>query len=136
MSGENHEGNKSPDIYDGNNQRRFLCSRAMKHEAMTAYETQGSSCLEGSNEGRTPKCPRVDKAVTGSNIEKRKGHMTVHWWIGLLLGATFKRRKDTEMSIGRKGCHWEQHSKEEMTLKCPLSDRAVVGSNVQKRKGH
>jgi hypothetical protein len=33
MSGENHEGNKSPDICDGN-QRRLLCSRAMKHEAM------------------------------------------------------------------------------------------------------
>jgi hypothetical protein len=26
--------------------------------------------------------------------------MTVHWQIGLLLGATFERGKDTEMSIG------------------------------------
>jgi hypothetical protein len=43
MSGENHEGNKSPDIYDGNNQRRFLCSLAMTNEAMKAYEAQGSS---------------------------------------------------------------------------------------------
>jgi hypothetical protein len=45
MSGENHEGNKSPDIYDDNDQRWFLCSRAMKHEAMKAYEAQGSSLL-------------------------------------------------------------------------------------------
>jgi hypothetical protein len=43
MSGKNHEENKSPDIYDGNDQRRFLCSRAMKHEAMKAYEAQGGS---------------------------------------------------------------------------------------------
>jgi hypothetical protein len=111
MSGENHEGNKSPDIYDGNNQRRFLCSRAMKHEAMKVYETQGSS-LEGSKEGRTPKCPRVDKAVTESNIQRRKGHMTVHWQIGLLLGATFKRGKDTKMSNvqwrkGHQHVHWQ-----------------------------
>jgi hypothetical protein len=28
MSGKNHEGNKSPDIYDGNEQRRILCSQA------------------------------------------------------------------------------------------------------------
>jgi hypothetical protein len=48
----------------------------MKHEAMKVYETQGSS-LEGSKEGRTPKCPRADKAVTGSNIQKRKGHQNV-----------------------------------------------------------
>jgi hypothetical protein len=89
MSGENHEGNKSPDIHDGNEQRRFLCSRAMKHEAMKAYEAQQSS-LEGSKEGRTPKCPRADNAVAEGNIQKRKGHMTVHWWIGLLLGAMFK----------------------------------------------
>jgi hypothetical protein len=68
MSGENHEGNKSPDICDGINQRRLLCSRAMKHEAMKAYETQGSS-LEGSKEERTPKCPRSDKAVVGSNVQ-------------------------------------------------------------------
>jgi hypothetical protein len=99
MSGKNHEGNKSPDIYDGNNQTRFLCSRAMKHKAMKAYETQGSS-LEGSKEGRTLRCPRADKAVTGGNIQKRKGHQNAHWQIGLLLGATFRRGKDTEMSKG------------------------------------
>jgi hypothetical protein len=40
MSGENHEGNKSPDICDNDNQKRFLCPRAMKHGAMKAYETQ------------------------------------------------------------------------------------------------
>jgi hypothetical protein len=54
----------------------------------------------------------------------------------MLLGATFKRGKDTEMSKGRKDCHWKQHSKEEKTPKFPLADRAVTGSNVQKRKGH
>jgi hypothetical protein len=40
MSGENHEGNKSPEICDDDNQRRFLCPRAIKHEATKAYETQ------------------------------------------------------------------------------------------------
>jgi hypothetical protein len=99
MSGENHEGNKSSDIYDGINQRRFLCSRAMKHEAMKAYESQGSS-LEGKKEGRTPKCPRADSAVVGSNIQKRKRHRNVHWQIGLLSGAMCKRGEDTEMTIG------------------------------------
>jgi hypothetical protein len=94
MSGENHEGNKSPDI----NQRRFLCSQAMKHDAMKAYETQGSS-LEGSKEGRTPKCPRADNAV--ALRAKLEGG-------------------------GGGGGH-----------ECSLApDRAVVGSNVQKRKGH
>jgi hypothetical protein len=81
-------------------------------------------------------CPRSDKTVTGSNIQKRKRHQNVHWQIGLLLGATFKRGKDTEMSKGGEDCHWKQYSKEEKTPKCPLADRAVVGSNVQKRKGH
>jgi hypothetical protein len=94
MSGKNQEGNKSPDIYDCINQRRFLCSWAMKHEAMKAYETQGSS-LEGSKEGRTPRCPRSDKTVTGSNNQKRKRHRNVHWQKGLLLGGTFKRGEDT-----------------------------------------
>jgi hypothetical protein len=82
MSGENHEGNKSPDIYDGINQRRSLCSRAMKHGAMKAYETHGSS-LEGT---------------------KREGHRDVHGQIRLSLGATIKRGKDTEMSKSRYGC--------------------------------
>jgi hypothetical protein len=54
----------------------------------------------------------------------------------MLLGATFKRGKDTEMSKVRKVCHWEQHSIEEKTPKCPLADRAVGGSNIQKRNGH
>jgi hypothetical protein len=82
MSGENHEGNKSPDICDNDNQRRFLCPRAMKHGAMKAYETQGSS-LEG---------------------VKREGHRDVHGRIRLSLGATIKRGKDTEMSKSRYGC--------------------------------
>jgi hypothetical protein len=123
MSGKNHEGNKSPDICDGINQRRFLRSRAMKHEAMKAYETQGSS-LEGSKEGRTAKCPRADnavagsnirrkggggglecpladRAVVGSNVQKRTGHRNVHGWIRLLLVAMFNRGKVTEISVGR-----------------------------------
>jgi hypothetical protein len=54
-----------------------------------------------SKEDRTLKCPRADKAVTGSNIQKRKRHQNVHWQIGLLLGAAFNRGKDTEMPIGR-----------------------------------
>jgi hypothetical protein len=76
MSGKNHEGNKSPDICYNDNQRRFLCPRAMKHGAMKAYETQGSS-LEGA---------------------KREGHRDVHGRIRLSLGATIKRGKDSEMS--------------------------------------
>jgi hypothetical protein len=41
------------------------------------------------------------------------------------------------MSKVGKGCHWEQHSKEEKTPKCPLADRVVSWSNIQKRKqGH
>jgi hypothetical protein len=79
MSGENHEGNKSPDICDKDNQRRFLCPRAMKHKAMKAYETQGSS-LEAA---------------------KREGHQDVQGQIRLSLGATIKRGKDTKMSKGR-----------------------------------
>jgi hypothetical protein len=120
MSGENHEGNKSPDICDNDNQRRFLCPRAMKHKAMKAYETQGSS-LEGAKRGRTPKypravkavardnirrgegheCPLADRAVVGSSVQKRKGDRDAQGWIRLLLGATIKRGKDTEMSKGR-----------------------------------
>jgi hypothetical protein len=79
MSGENHEGNKSPDICDKDNQRRFLYPRAMKHGAMKAYETQGSS-LEGA---------------------EREGHRDVHCRIRLSLRVTIKRGKDTEMSKGR-----------------------------------
>jgi hypothetical protein len=41
------------------------------------------------------------------------------------VGATFKRGTDTEMSNVGKGCHWEQHSIEEKTPKCPLADRVV-----------
>jgi hypothetical protein len=78
----------------------------------------------------------ADRAVLGSNIQKRKGHQNVQGWIRLLLGATFNRGKDTKMSIGRKGCCWEQHSIEERTPKCPLADWDVYGSNVQKRGGH
>jgi hypothetical protein len=51
----------------------------MKHDAMKAYETQGSS-LEGA---------------------KREGHQNVQGRIRLSLGATIKRGKDTEMSKGR-----------------------------------
>jgi hypothetical protein len=54
----------------------------MKHGAMKAYETQGSS-LEGA---------------------KREGLQDVQGWIRLSLGATIKRGEDTEMSTGRYGC--------------------------------
>jgi hypothetical protein len=109
MSDKNHEGNKSPDIDDGNDQSRCLCSRAIKHEAMKAYDAQGSS-FKGSKEGRTPKCPRADKAVTGSNFRRGGEDMNVHWQIGMLLGAAFKKgelpllatfKGRTRMSIGR-----------------------------------
>ena len=63
-------------------------------------------------EGRTPKCPRADKAVTesnfrkregpecpltdkavaGSNVQKRERHMNVHGQKELPLQATFKGR--------------------------------------------
>jgi hypothetical protein len=83
MSGENHEGNKSPEICDDDNQRRFLCPRAMKHEATKAYETQGSS-----GEGA-----------------KREGHWDVQGRIRLSLGTTIKQGIDTTMSIGGDGSH-------------------------------
>jgi hypothetical protein len=70
----------------------------MKHKAMKAYEEAQGSSLEASKEGRTLKCPRADKTVAEDDIQKGKGHMTVPWRIELLLGATFKRGRDTEMS--------------------------------------
>jgi hypothetical protein len=96
MSGENHEGIKSPDICDNDNQRRFLCPRAMKRKTMKEYETQGSS-LEGAKREGHRNIPGAVKAVARDNIRRGKD-MNVHWQIGLLLGATFKRGKDTEMS--------------------------------------
>jgi hypothetical protein len=90
-------------------------------------------------EGRTPKCPRADKAVAGSNfrrgvggrgghkcplasravvgsnVQKRGGHVNVQGQIRLSLRATLEREEGHE---------------------CPLADRAVDGSNVQKRGGH
>jgi hypothetical protein len=99
----------------------------MKHEAMTAYETHGSS-LEGAKREGHRNIQGQSRLLLGTTLEGGKD-MNVHWQIGLLLGATFKRGKDTEMSK-------EQQSKEEKTPKCPKADRAVVGSNVQKRKGH
>jgi hypothetical protein len=55
-----------------------------------------------SKEEKTLKCPLADRAVVGSNIQKRKGHpQNVQGGIRLSLGATFRRGKDTEMSIGR-----------------------------------
>jgi hypothetical protein len=44
-------------------------------------------------EGRTPKCPRADKAVAEGNFRRGKD-MNVHWQIGLSLGAMFKRGED------------------------------------------
>jgi hypothetical protein len=78
----------------------------------------------------------LNKTVTGSNNQKRKRLRNVQGQIGLLLGATFKRGKDTKMSIGRKGCCWEHRSKEERILGFPRLDKTVTGSNIQKRKRH
>jgi hypothetical protein len=97
MSGKNLERNKSPDICDNDNQRRFLCTRTMKHKGLKAYETQGSA-LEGAKREGHRDVQQSDKTVTGSNNQKRKRHQNVHRQIGLLLGATFKRGRDTEMS--------------------------------------
>jgi hypothetical protein len=104
MSGDNHVGKKSPDICDGADHRRFLCSQSMKHKAMKGYEAQGSS-LESNKERRTSKCPRAEKNVPESNIQKKKGHQNFHWQIGLLLKAAVKTGKDTEMSKGGEECH-------------------------------
>jgi hypothetical protein len=67
---------------------------------------------------------------------KRDNDTNVQGWIRLVLGATFDREKDTEMAKVGKGFCWEQGAIEERTPKYPLADRDVVGSNVQKRKGH
>jgi hypothetical protein len=107
-------------------------------EDMNVYWQIGLSLGATFKRGRALKCPRSDKSVTGSNIQERKRHQNVHLQIGqigLSLGATFKRGKDTKMSKGGKDCHWKQPSKEEKTPKCPLEHRAVVGGNVEKRKG-
>jgi hypothetical protein len=91
----------------------------MKPRAMKGYEAQVSalqvSALERSKEGRTPKCPKADKAVAKSNVQKREGHRNVQRQIRLSLKATFKE--------GR-------------TPKCPKADRAVTEGNFRKRGGH
>jgi hypothetical protein len=56
--------------------------------------------LEGGGGRGGKECPLADRAVVGSNVQKRKGHQNVQEQIGLLLGATFKRGKDTKISIG------------------------------------
>jgi hypothetical protein len=38
------------------------------------------------------------------------------------------------MSMGRRSCHYGQHSKD--GHECSLADRAVVGSTVQKKGRH
>jgi hypothetical protein len=123
MSGKNHEGNKSPDIYDGNDQRRFLCSRAMKHEVIRPMKCrdllvkgakrEGHRNVQGQirlslgatlERGEGHECPLADRAVVGSNIQTRgvatagniqRKDMNAHWQIGLVLGTTFKRGEDT-----------------------------------------
>jgi hypothetical protein len=74
----------------------------------------------------------ADGAVAGSNVQEKKGHQNVHWQIRLLLGAKYSRGKDTKMSIGRKGYRWEQHSIEGRAPKCPLADKAVAGSTLER----
>jgi hypothetical protein len=94
MSGESHEGNKSPDIYDGNEQRRILSSHA-EREGHRNVQGQLRLSLEATfKEKRAPKCPLADRTVVGSNIQKRKGHRNVQGQIRLSLGATsFIKRK-------------------------------------------
>ena len=111
MSGENHVGNKSPDICNGNDQRRFL---GTKHKNLL---------LKGA---------------------KREGHRNVQRQISLLL-VGFHGLRSTCYSLWRPAvdglllsawivdpmarCH---------NLAAPetLSDKAVAGSNVQRKGGH
>jgi hypothetical protein len=86
------------------------------------------------NRGRAPKCPRSYKAVVGSNVQKRKGYQNVQGRIRLLLGATFNRGEGTYVSMGGRRCHCRQPSTE--GHECPLADRAVTGSSVQRRGRH
>jgi hypothetical protein len=129
MSGKNHEGNKSPDICDGNDQWRFLCSRTMKHRAMKGYEAQVSA-LERSKEGRTLKCSKADKAVAKSNIQRgedtkcSKADKAVTK-SNVQRGETLKCPKADRAVAGN------QCSKEGRTPKCPKADKAVAKSNVQ-----
>jgi len=111
MSGENHVGNKSPDICDGNDQRRFL---GTKHKNLL---------LKGA---------------------KREGHRNVQRQISLLLGE-FHGLRSTCYSLWRPAvdglllsvwivdpmarCH-------NLAEPETLSDKAVAGSNVQRKGGH
>jgi hypothetical protein len=62
----------------------------MKPRAMKGYEAQVSA-LEGSKEGKTPKCPKADKkAVAKSNVQKREGRQHIQRQLRLSLKATFK----------------------------------------------
>jgi hypothetical protein len=110
MSGENHEGNKSPDICDGNDQRRFLCSQTMKPRTMKGYEAHVSA-LERS---------------------KRKGHRNVQRQIRLSLKATFKEGRTPICPKADRAVSGKQRSKEGRTPKCPKADKAVTKSNVQR----
>jgi hypothetical protein len=57
----------------------------------------------------------VDRAVAGSNVQKRGGHVNVHGRIGLPLRATFERGKD-------------------MNVHGWAGSRAVAGSNMRRGK--
>jgi hypothetical protein len=59
----NREGNKSPDIYDGNGQRTFLCSLAEReghHNVQGQIRLSLRATLE---RGEGHECPLADKAV-------------------------------------------------------------------------
>ena len=61
----------------------------------------GCRWKQRSKEERTRECPWADRAVAGSNVQKRGGHVNVHWQIVLSLGATFKERGHVNVH-GRK----------------------------------
>jgi hypothetical protein len=73
MSGENHEGNKSPDICDNDNQRRFLCPRALKEVlALENKETAFAHSIELQDTSKPAKGKR--------GTRKRKGKRTNNSW--------------------------------------------------------
>jgi hypothetical protein len=74
MSGENHEGNKSLDIYDGNEQRRSLCSWAEREGHQNVQGQIRLSLGATLERGEGDECPLVDRAVVVSNVQKREGH--------------------------------------------------------------
>jgi hypothetical protein len=74
MSGENHEGNKSPGICDGYEQRRIMCSWAEREGHQNVQGQIRESLGATLERGEGDECPLEDRAVVGSNVQKREGH--------------------------------------------------------------